>query len=117
MRSLTLAALGAFALVGCNGDDSAQNAGAAEENISNAVVPTNDVTAIDAATGSAANMAPDVPFLPNEVNAAEEASGNAASNSTRSAPRPRRPASRRPAAEPAAPEAAAETATTDTNSL
>lgn len=115
MRAFTCFALAAFALAGCGGDTTADNSAEAEENVSNAVVPTNDVTAIDAATGAAANMAPDVPFVLNESEAGDAGSEEATAEPSRPAPRPRRAAPRaaspelEPAAEPEVDGAEAET--------
>ena len=112
MRSLILPAVAAMALSACNPEQSAQERAAAEQNVTSLVVATNDTTAIDAATGQAANMAADVDFMPELENAA---GGNAA------APSPeRRRANTAPprttAAEPRASEAADDDAP-DTNTL
>ena len=66
-----------FALTACGGKSAAGNSAATEENAASEAVVTNDVTAIDAATGEAANMAPDVNYTFNEANLA---SGNDSSN-------------------------------------
>jgi len=101
MRTLILLGAAAMALMACNGEQSAQERPAAERNVTREVVATNDTTAIDAATGEAANMAADVEFLP-ELNNAD---GNAAAPS---AGRPRATTGRRSeratAAEPRASE-------------
>ena len=103
MRELILIGAAAAALSGCGGEQSAEERAAAERNVTSEVVQTNDTTAIDAATGEAANMAADVPFIPGIGNesggndAAPAASGEtrrSTSNAVRpraSAPEPREP--------------------------
>jgi hypothetical protein len=56
----------ALALASCGGDGPANNAAVAEDTGAEQVTPVNDVTAIDAATGEAANMAADVDYTFNE---------------------------------------------------
>ena len=94
MRELILLGAAAAALSGCGGERSAEERAAAERNVTSEVVQTNDTTAIDAATGEAANMAADVPFIPGIEN---EADGNEAAPAAET----RRPAvSPRPALRP-----------------
>ena len=71
MRKLILCGAAAIALSACNPEPSAQERAAAEQNVTSEVVATNDTTAIDAATGQAANMAADVDFMPDVGNEAE----------------------------------------------
>lgn len=78
MRALILLGVAATALSACNGDQSAGNAAESEANVTSQLVATNDTTAIDAATGEAANMAADVDFTPEPDNASN---GNAAASS------------------------------------
>lgn len=118
MRALICIGLAALTLGACGGGDSAENRAATEQNVTSEIAATNDVTAIDAATGQAANMAADVDYLPDEMNAAE------ANNNSASAAEPaRRPSatrstarttSRPPAAEPRASEPAEEPANANT---
>ena len=77
MRTLILIA--ALALAACGGNEPANNATAADEMSAADIGPVNDATAIDAATGEAANMAAEVNYTFNEeaMNAvATNAAGN-----------------------------------------
>ena len=85
MRELIIIAAAAATLSGCGDEPSAEERAAAERNVTSEVVQTNDTTAIDAATGEAANMAADVPFIPGIENEVE-------GNGTAPAAQPRRPA-------------------------
>ena len=58
----------ALALSACGSKNAADNSAIAEDNATSQTIVTNDVTAIDAATGEAANMAPDVNYTFNEAN-------------------------------------------------
>jgi len=87
MRELILLGGAALALCACGSEQTAEERAAAERNVTSEVVATNDTTAIDAATGEAANMAADVDYLPefanelgNDVEA--EAAGNRATSTT-----------------------------------
>jgi hypothetical protein len=60
MRSLLLIAGVALALAGCGRNAQNDNNQAAGENLTAESIVSNDVTAIDAVTGDAANMAADV---------------------------------------------------------
>jgi hypothetical protein len=64
MRKLILVA--ALGLASCGGNQQANNAAVSEESGATQFAPTNDTTAIDAATGDAANMAADVNYTFNE---------------------------------------------------
>jgi hypothetical protein len=82
MRALIL--LSALALAACGSNQQANNNAVAEETGASDIGPVNDLTAIDAATGEAANMAADVNYTFDEdMNAAgnESANGTAANNS------------------------------------
>jgi hypothetical protein len=77
MRKLILIA--ALGLAACGGSETANNAAVSEEMSAADIGPVNDATAIDAATGEAANMAADVNYTFNEeaMNAvANNGSGN-----------------------------------------
>jgi len=76
MRKLVL--LGALALAACGGNQQANNAAVSDESGAGDVTAVNDTTAIDAATGEAANMAADVNYTFNEQAANE--SGNKSDN-------------------------------------
>jgi hypothetical protein len=85
----------ALALTACGGKSTAGNSAATEENAASEAVVTNDVTAIDAATGEAANMAPDVNYTLNEANLE---SGVNTSNTTAAPHKPPRKAAKPAAA-------------------
>jgi hypothetical protein len=61
MRVLVLIA-GALALAACLNNDQADNSQNVDENLTAENIVSNDVTAIDAVTGDAANMAADVDY-------------------------------------------------------
>jgi hypothetical protein len=78
MRSIVILALGALALTSCGKKQDADQASAAAQNLAVDSIGGNDVTAIDAATASDANMAEDVELTVNELsdlNATEESDG------------------------------------------
>ncbi|HVI05860.1 MAG TPA: hypothetical protein VM711_07195 [Sphingomicrobium sp.] len=60
MRALLLIAGAALALSGCGKNDQKDNNQIVDENLTAGNIVSNDVTAIDAVTGDAANMAADV---------------------------------------------------------
>lgn len=63
MRATLILALAAFAalpLAGCNGEQAATNAATGDEEVAVEQIGSNDMTAIDAATNEAANMAADM---------------------------------------------------------
>ncbi|MFP5328714.1 MAG: hypothetical protein ACLGHC_01055 [Alphaproteobacteria bacterium] len=79
MRKLML--LSAFVLASCGSNAASENESVAQEGSAEEIRAANDATAIDAATGEAANMAADVNYTFNEeeLNAADSnASANAA---------------------------------------
>lgn len=106
MRRLMLVSALAMCLAACGGSDGSetQNAG---RTISAETISTNDVTAIDAVTGEAANMAADIDItreLAEAANGAEAATNAAAprrSETSNPSPRPAEPAA--PATAPATP--------------
>jgi len=79
MRSLILIAAAALGLAGCSNNDQKDNNLNVDENLSAESIVSNDVTAIDAVTGDAANMAADVDMNYGnlDVNSAAAASTNA----------------------------------------
>jgi PBP1b-binding outer membrane lipoprotein LpoB len=92
MRPLILVAIAAFALSGCGNNDQADNTQNVDENLTAENIVSNDVTAIDAVTGDAANMAADVDYsnladnsLDNMVN---EGSSKPPAKGSRSRPQP-----------------------------
>jgi hypothetical protein len=88
MRALIFIAA-ALATAGCNKADQAGNTANVDETVGAGSIASNDVTAIDAVTGEAANMAADVNLNSADENLGGNASSTASSN--RSAPA-RRPA-------------------------
>ena len=80
MRTLSILALSALALASCGKKDDGGQASTAAQNISAESIGGNDVTAIDAATASDANMAEDVELTVNELgdlNAVDESDADA----------------------------------------
>jgi len=86
----------ALVLSACSGKNGADNSAIAEENAADQTIVTNDVTAIDAATGEAANMAPDVNYTLNEANL--ESGTNGSNTTTTSTTRRQSPKAAKPAA-------------------
>ena len=62
MRALMLVAAAALALGACRNNDQTDNNQNIDENLTAENIVSNDVTAIDAVTGDAANMAADVDY-------------------------------------------------------
>src|SRR5438067_6850064 len=93
MRIPLLIALAALSLGGCGKGNQAENMANADQGLSAENIVSNDVTAIDAVTGDAANMAADVDL---NFGGLDE---NGAATSNQGAPRPTR---REPAGPPAA---------------
>ena len=83
MRNLILIA--AFGLAACNPDEPVDTNAVSEESSAEQVGAVNDTTAIDAATGAAANMAADVNYtLEEDLNEiGNDASNAAAENASR----------------------------------
>src|SRR4051794_26718650 len=104
MRALILFA-GALALTACRNNDQTDNTQNVDENLSAENIVSNDVTAIDAVTGDAANMAADVSY--------EDVAINADNGATGTKPVPKRPSSM--PARSSAPAAATNTTTTASN--
>jgi hypothetical protein len=91
MRLPLLIALTALSLGGCGKGNQAENMTNADQGLAAENIVSNDVTAIDAVTGDASNMAADVNYTA-ELNV-ENATGNA---KTPVMPNPRKPAPGRP---------------------
>jgi hypothetical protein len=110
MRGLIIIAGAALALGACGNNDQSDNTQNVDENLSAEDIVSNDVTAIDAVTGDAANMAADVNYAETENLLA-----NTGGNSTRpSAQRPTaKPLATRPADEPATNSAAPSNSTSE----
>jgi hypothetical protein len=94
MRLLMLTPALALCLAACGKSDDSEGQNAART-LTAETISTNDVTAIDAVTGEAANIAADVALTAEMNNAADGAAGNG--SATR-----RRPQGSAPAASPAA---------------
>ncbi len=62
MRALILVAGSALLLAACGSKDQSANVANTDENLSAESISANDVTAIDAVTGDASNMAADVNY-------------------------------------------------------
>ena len=73
MRVMIL--LGAVVLAACNNDQAAENQSGPAANVTAESIGTNDITAIDAVTNDAANMAEDEAAI--TMNEAENAATNA----------------------------------------
>jgi hypothetical protein len=98
MRVSFAAAAAALALSACGNNDQSDNSMNVDENLTAENIVSNDVTAIDAVTGDAANMAADVDM--NFGNLDE----NGAASSVNESAQPARPAAKKPAsAQPEAP--------------
>ena len=98
MRALLLIAGAALALCGCGNNDQTDKTQNADENLTAQNIVSNDVTAIDAVTGDAANMAADVDTNYGGL----DENGATASNSEMPAKssRPAKPSASKPAAAP-----------------
>ena len=80
MRALILYAGAALALTACGGNDAAENTVNLDAGLGAETIAANDTTAIDAATGEAANMAAETNL---DLNAADNAATNAVANELR----------------------------------
>jgi hypothetical protein len=94
-----------FALAACSNNDQADNTQNIDENLSAENIVSNDVTAIDAVTGDAANMAADVDF--NDIDNSLDNGANAAA--------PAKPAAKPAPAKASAPSASDNAADATTN--
>ena len=106
MRALILIA-GALALAlplgACRNNDQTDNMANVDENLTAENIVSNDVTAIDAVTGDAANMAAESDI--NDIGAPVESSGNAAAPAKPSPKRPPAASKPKPATTTPAPDA------------
>ena len=105
MRLLILAAGAALVLTACGNNDQSDNTANVDENLTAENIVSNDVTAIDAVTGDAANMAADVQYTPdandmlaNEGNEAAPSASGARPKTTSPSSKPARPEPAEPAA-------------------
>jgi hypothetical protein len=106
MRALIIAGV-VLALAGCGNNDQTDNTTNVDENLAAENIVTNDVTAIDAVTADAANMAADVNYADEVDNGLDNSVGNAANRPS--------PAARRPVPRPSQPSPSEPTANTATN--
>jgi hypothetical protein len=81
MRLLILAAATALTLAACRNNDQHDNTSNIDENLTAENIVSNDVTAIDAVTGDAANMAADVNYTDVDNNLGNETNAVAPSSS------------------------------------
>ena len=98
MRALILISCVALGLAACRNNDQADNTANVDASLTAENITSNDVTAIDAVTGSDANMAADLNYVPG-LNTTGNASGSTPSK--RSGAKPA--ASGQPAASAPAP--------------
>ena len=94
MRAMILVPGLALALAACGNNDQTDNTANAGENLTAENIVSNDVTAIDAVTGDAANMAADMDV--NFINGLDNELDNTGSSTE---PGPQAPTKRRPAGE------------------
>ena len=87
MRALILVAAAALSLAACKNNDQHDNTANVDENLTAENIVSNDVTAIDAVTGDAANMAADV-----DMNYGNLDENSAGPTMNMPAPRPSTPA-------------------------
>ena len=96
MRALILIA-GALCLAACGTKDQTDNTQNIDENLTAENIVSNDVTAIDAVTGDAANMAAE-----SDINDIGSPLGNGGNMSSPTKPAPKRPAASSKASEKSA---------------
>jgi len=94
MRALILIAGATLMLAACGKNNQSGNATNVDENLTAQDIVSNDVTAIDAVTGDASNMAADVNYLNAEDNSVANlgSSAPAAKPSSKPKAKPRTPA-------------------------
>ena len=90
MRALILITAAALSLAACKNNDATDNTQNVDENLTAENIVSNDVTAIDAVTGDAANMAADQDM--NAVGTSLSNTGNMAITEKPAPKRPRTPA-------------------------
>lgn len=89
MRALIMVAGAVLALTACRNNDQHDNAMNANENLTAESIVSNDVTAIDAVTGDAANMAADINYTDTSDNSVAALSQNTTMPKSRPAKSPR----------------------------
>ena len=108
MRAFVLVSSAALALAACGNNDQNNNTQNVDENLNAENIVSNDVTAIDAVTGDAANMAADVDYS----NLADNSLDNMLNEGDASKPAAKTPRARRQPDEPATNSTAAATGVT-----
>ena len=86
MRALILISAAALSLAACKNNDATDNTQNIDENLTAENIVSNDVTAIDAVTGDAANMAAD-----EDMNALDTSLSNTGNMAVTGKPAPQRP--------------------------
>jgi hypothetical protein len=86
MRALILVAAASLTMSACGTKPGADNAVTTSDNLAAEAIIANDTTAIDAATGDAANMAADVDYSINLTDSDASAVAKDGKTSTRSRP-------------------------------
>ena len=76
MRALILVAGALLALSACRNNDQHDNTMNVDENLTSESIVSNDVTAIDAVTGDAANMAADINYTDSSDNSVSSLPSN-----------------------------------------
>ena len=95
MRALVPLAV-VLALAACGNNDQADNTQNVDENLTAENIVSNDVTAIDAVTGDAANMAADVDYSNLADNSLDNLANDSGSKRRRKGRGPPRPSPMRP---------------------
>ena len=98
MRALIMVAGAVLALAACRNNDQHDNAMNADENLTAESIVSNDVTAIDAVTGDAANMAADINYTDTSDNSVAALPENTSMPKSRPAKAPRASDNSAPAA-------------------
>ena len=114
MRPLILLAGPMLCLAACGTNDQAENTINLDQNLSAETFSSNDVTAIDAVTGDASNMAADVNYVTELDNLAEGNAGSAEDPAPSKAGKARRSAGNSAASNSASPEPASNSTSTAT---
>ena len=89
MRALIMVAVAVLALAACRNNDQHDNTMNVDENLTAESIVSNDVTAIDAVTGDAANMAADINYTDTSDNSVAALPQNTAMPKSRPARSPR----------------------------
>jgi hypothetical protein len=92
MRALILITGAALTLAACGNNDQRDNTANVDENLTAENIVSNDVTAIDAVTGDASNMAADVNYMNAEDNSVSPLTSNSTAPKPKSKPKAVAPA-------------------------